>query len=184
MFPMVSVRDEVVAARVQLETAREELTARSLRAGNVEVGMMVEVPSAALNALSFVDVVDFFSIGTNDLTQYTLAAERGNPNVAGLANSFNPAVFSLIANVCVAARAYKRWVGVCGELAGEPAAIPLLVGLGVDELSMNTAAIARAKAIVRAIDVVQAAHEVQQLLSTPADAAVSREAGLKLIQGM
>jgi phosphoenolpyruvate-protein kinase (PTS system EI component) len=118
---------------------------------------MVEVPSAALVADEFARAVDFFSIGTNDLTQYTLAAERGNPNVAALADSFHPAVWKLIASVVNAAHAHNKWVGVCGEMGGDADAIPQLVRLGVDELSMAPPLIPRAKQIVRALNFADAA---------------------------
>jgi phosphoenolpyruvate-protein kinase (PTS system EI component) len=95
--------------------------------------------------------VDFFSIGTNDLTQYTLAAERGNPMLAGLADALHPAVLRLIAEVASAAHNEGKWVGVCGELAGDPQATAVLVGLGVDELSMNPGGIPKIKAILRGI---------------------------------
>ena len=102
---------------------------------------MVEVPSAALGAQAFAPEVDFFSIGTNDLTQYTLAAERGNERVAGLADALHPSVLRLVYAVSEAAQAHGKWVGVCGELASEPLAVPVLVGLGVTELSVNPPAV-------------------------------------------
>ena len=102
---------------------------------------MVEIPAAALLAREFAAEVDFFSIGTNDLTQYTLAAERGNARLAALADPLQPAVLRLIRAVVDAGRTRGKWVGICGELAADPLAIPLLVGLGVDELSMNAVAI-------------------------------------------
>jgi phosphoenolpyruvate-protein kinase (PTS system EI component) len=111
---------------------------------------MIEIPAAAILADRLAEVVDFFSIGTNDLTQYTMAAERGNPRVAYLADALHPAVLHLIADVIAAAHQHGRWVGVCGELAGDPVAIPILLGLGLDEFSMNTAAIPTAKQIIRA----------------------------------
>jgi phosphoenolpyruvate-protein kinase (PTS system EI component) len=142
---------------------------------------MVEIPAAALLAREFAAEVDFFSIGTNDLMQYTLAAERGNARLAALADPLQPAVLRLIRAVVDAGRARGKWVGICGELAADPLAIPLLVGLGVDELSMNAVAIPRAKQIIRDLDygAVQAlAGEVMQagdadavralLASTPA----------------
>jgi phosphoenolpyruvate-protein kinase (PTS system EI component) len=113
---------------------------------------MVEIPAAALRAAHFAAEVDFFSIGTNDLTQYTLAAERGNSRVAALADALQPAVLELIRQTVAAAHQRGRWVGVCGELAGDPRAIPILVGLGVDELSMNGPAIPRAKQVIRGLD--------------------------------
>jgi phosphoenolpyruvate-protein kinase (PTS system EI component) len=100
-------------------------------------------------------LVDFFSIGTNDLTQYALAADRTNPQTAPLADALEPAVLLLIRQVCEAAHRNGKWVGVCGELAGDPLAIPILLGLGVDELSMNAAAIPEAKVVIRRLDIAE-----------------------------
>ncbi len=113
---------------------------------------MVEVPAAALAAEAFAPEVDFFSIGTNDLVQYTMAAERGNDAVAGLADGLHPAVLRLIRSVAEAAEAHGKWVGVCGELASDPPAVPVLVGLGVSELSVNPPAIPATKESVRRLD--------------------------------
>ena len=129
---------------------------------------MVEVPAAALAADAFGAEVDFFSIGTNDLVQYTMAAERGNEAVAGLADGLHPAVLRLIRTVAEAAEAHGKWVGLCGELASDPAAVPLLVGLGVSELSVNPPAIPATKEAVRQVDAgaaVVLAGEAQRLAS-------------------
>jgi phosphoenolpyruvate-protein kinase (PTS system EI component) len=134
----------------------------------VEVGVMVEVPSAALTAGRLAEVVDFFSIGTNDLTQYALAAERGNPALAALNDPLHPAVLRLIAVTVEGAKEHGRWVGVCGEMAGDPLAAPLLIGLGVTELSMSPPAIPLVKAAVRRVDTATAsriAHEALTLAS-------------------
>ena len=113
---------------------------------------MLEVPSAALLAEHIAPLAGFFSVGTNDLTQYALAAERGNAGVAALADPLHPAVLRLIAHACEAAEAAGRTVAVCGEVAGDPAAVPLLLGLGVRELSMSAVRIAAAKQAVRSTD--------------------------------
>ncbi|HET7856892.1 MAG TPA: putative PEP-binding protein, partial [Gaiellaceae bacterium] len=134
--------------------------------GQTEVGIMVEVPSAALAAEVFAPEVDFFSIGTNDLTQYTLAAERGNEQVAGLADALHPSVLRLVQAVTEAAEAHGKWVGVCGELASEPLAVPALLGLGVTELSVNPPVIPAIKEAVRRVDSDAAtalAHETLRL---------------------
>jgi phosphoenolpyruvate-protein kinase (PTS system EI component) len=150
MYPMVSTPDEFRRAEEWMRRARDELRARGVVVPDkVETGMMVEVPAAALAANAFARQVDFISIGTNDLTQYTLAAERGNPHVAALVEGISPAVLALVEGITRAAHPHGKWVGVCGEMAGEPEAIPLLVGLGVDELSMAAPLIPRAKEIVR-----------------------------------
>ena len=110
---------------------------------------MVEVPATAILAEEFAQEVDFFSIGTNDLTQYVFAAERGNPQVAKLADARHPAILRLIQQVVEAAHTKGKWVGICGELAGDQQAIPILVGLGIDELSMSAPTIPGAKQIIR-----------------------------------
>jgi phosphocarrier protein FPr len=153
MFPMIATLSEWRRARALLQEACGEIERRGGAVPKrIEVGIMVEVPAAALQAARFAEEVDFFSVGTNDLAQYTLAAERGNPRVAKLADAFQPAVLQLIQRVVETAHACGKWVGVCGELAGDPLAVPLLVGLGVDQLSMNPPAVPRAKQIIRALD--------------------------------
>jgi multiphosphoryl transfer protein len=153
MFPMIATLGEWREAVALLAAARGEVLARGDRAAApIETGIMVEIPAAALLARQFAAEVDFFSIGTNDLAQFTLAAERGNTRLAALADPLQPAVLRLIRDVVDAGHARRRWVGVCGELAADPLAIPLLVGLGVDELSMNAVAIPRAKQIIRDLD--------------------------------
>jgi phosphotransferase system enzyme I (PtsI) len=113
---------------------------------------MVEIPSAALVADQLAKEVDFFSIGTNDLSQYTMAADRTNPKVAELSNAFFPAVLRLVREVIRAAHKEGKWVGMCGELAGEPLALPILLGLELDEFSMNPPVIPLAKQIIRNLD--------------------------------
>jgi phosphotransferase system enzyme I (PtsI) len=150
MFPMVAIGAEARAARALLEECRAELLAEGYSvAGEMEIGIMVEVPAAALMADRLASEVDFFSIGTNDLAQYTLAADRTSPTVSQLADGFQPAVLRLVRDVIDAAHAQGKWVGLCGELAGEPLAIPILLGLELDEFSMNPPAIPLAKQIVR-----------------------------------
>ncbi|MFN2488381.1 MAG: phosphoenolpyruvate--protein phosphotransferase [Actinomycetota bacterium] len=152
MFPMVTLLDEWRRAVELVDGALEELRAAGIDAARPEIGVMVEVPSVALVAEHFAAEVDFFSVGTNDLSQYTMAAERGNERVAALADALHPAVLRLIAMTCAAARRHGKWVGVCGELAGDIAATAILVGLGVRELSMGPPAIAEVKQAVRGID--------------------------------
>jgi phosphoenolpyruvate-protein phosphotransferase len=153
MFPMVATLEEYRQARSTLERVQEELEEAGTPAPKeLEVGVMIEVPAAALGAEAFAPEVDFFSLGTNDLTQYTMAAERGNASVAGLADGLHPAVLRLIQIVAEAAGRHDRWVGVCGELASDPTAVPVLVGLGVTELSANPPAIPAVKQAVRSVD--------------------------------
>jgi multiphosphoryl transfer protein len=153
MFPMVAALSELRAARAMLD---EERAALGLDPP-LEVGIMVEVPAVAVAAERFAREADFFSIGTNDLAQYTVAAERGNEHVAGLATGPVPAVLALVAAVVRGAQAHDRWVGVCGELAGDPLAAALLVGLGVTELSMAPPRIPDVKEALRALDADEAA---------------------------
>lgn len=166
MFPMVASLEEVEQAREFLTRAHHELEQEGVaHAWPIETGIMVEIPSAAIKADALAPAVDFFSIGTNDLTQYTLAAERGNPRLAYLGDALHPAVLRLIEQVVQAAHAVGKWVGVCGELAGEAEAVPILVGLGVDELSVNPAGIPKVKALIRAMAMNDAQALAQKALS-------------------
>ncbi len=150
MFPMVATLSELRSARALLEEARGEvIEAGHPVAERVQVGIMVEVPSVVVLADRFAKEVDFFSIGTNDLTQYTLAAERTNEKVAHLGDACHPAVLRQIQRVIEAAHKEGIWVGLCGELAGDADAIPILLGMGLDEFSMAPASIPRAKDIIR-----------------------------------
>jgi phosphotransferase system enzyme I (PtsI) len=148
MFPMVVDNEELRAARELLDECREELESEGQETGSVEVGIMVETPAAAIRAADIAPEVSFFSIGTNDLIQYTLAADRGNERLTRLQSADHPAVLDLIGKTCEAAREAGIWVGVCGEAAGEPTLIPKLIELGVTELSMSAPSIPRAKRIV------------------------------------
>lgn len=178
MFPMVADASEVRQARQWLEKAHAELQAeKTPHAWPVEMGIMVEIPSAALLSASLAEEVDFFSIGTNDLTQYTLAAERGNPQLAHLADGLHPAVLRLIQQVADGAHRAGKWAGICGELGGDPKAVPILVGLGIDELSLNPAGIPRVKTIVRGLSLPQAAALAEKALLLQTSAEVRALAG-------
>lgn len=174
MFPMVATVQELRDARAALDRARAEVVAagHAPARGDLEVGVMVEIPSAALTAGALAPSADFFSIGTNDLTQYVLAADRGNGRVADLADGLHPAVLRLIHETCAAAEAGGRWVGVCGELAGDAAATPLLLGLGVRELSMPSPAIGLVKRAVRATRLDEVRALAARALTCPDAAAV------------
>jgi phosphoenolpyruvate-protein phosphotransferase (PTS system enzyme I) len=148
MFPMVADVVELRAAKAMLEESLAELKAEGVEIGEAEVGVMIETPAAALCAAELAKESEFFSIGTNDLVQYTLAADRGNERLQRLQSADHPAVLELIRQTCEAAGEAGIPVGVCGEAAGEPEMIPKLVGLGVTELSMGAPSIPRAKKIV------------------------------------
>jgi multiphosphoryl transfer protein len=169
MFPMVATLSEYRAARALLEAARADLGAPPL-----EVGVMVEVPALALAAERFAREVDFFSIGTNDLSQYAMAAERGNEAVADLLAGPLPPVLRLIWAVTTAAAAHGRWVGVCGELAGDPAAAIVLAGLGVRELSMAAPLIPAVKEAVRGVTLADAQEIGRRALELDDAASVSQ----------
>ena len=154
MFPLVSNVMEIREAKMLVVDVLEELAEEGVEHGtDCEVGMMVEVPSAALMARSFAGEVDFFSIGTNDLIQYTLAVDRGNERVAGLYTGANPAVIQLIKNVVRAARRRDVDVSLCGEIAGEPIYTMLLLGLGLRTLSLVPAQIPLIKTVIRAVSI-------------------------------
>jgi len=153
MFPMVCDLSELKAARVLLDQVSEELRGQNVpQADKLEVGVMIEVPSAALTADILARHVDFFSVGSNDLIQYTLAIDRGNENVAPMYQPAHPAVLRLLQTVVEAAHRNNIWVGVCGEMAADVILMPALVGLGVDELSAGAASIPRIKRAIQALN--------------------------------
>jgi phosphoenolpyruvate-protein phosphotransferase/dihydroxyacetone kinase phosphotransfer subunit len=173
MFPMVATLEEFRSGRAAVERARSALVDAARPAPDrIDVGVMIEVPSAALAAGRLAEEADFFSIGTNDLAQYTLAAERGNERVAALADALHPAVLELIRLAAAAAAAKGRWTGVCGEIAGDPLATPLLIGLGVTELSMSAPAIPHVKQVVRRTDLASARALAERALATSSAAEV------------
>lgn len=148
MFPMVADVEELRAAKRLLEECRAELEDEDAEVGPIAVGVMVETPAAALCAAELAKEISFFSVGTNDLVQYTLAADRGNERLRHLQSADHPAVLKLIGMTCQAAKEAGIWVGVCGEAAADPALIPRLIELGVTELSMSAPSIPRAKKVV------------------------------------
>jgi len=150
MFPMVSTVDEVEQVKVLLDRAEEELEENSQAYHDkVQIGIMVENPSVVVMADKFAELVDFFSIGTNDLTQYTLAADRTNPKVAHLGDPLHPAIIRQVKHVIREGHQADIWVGMCGEMAGDLEAIPVLFGLGLDEFSMAPTQIPIAKELIR-----------------------------------
>jgi phosphotransferase system enzyme I (PtsI) len=159
MFPMISGLEELRRAKEVLEECKKEIG--STKMSRMEVGAMIEIPSAAISADALAREVDFFSIGTNDLIQYTIAVDRVNERIAHLYEPTHPAVLRLLKMIADAAHANKIWVGVCGEMARDVALIPLLIGLGMDELSVGSTSVPRVKMAVRSL----AVPECQQLVS-------------------
>lgn len=179
MFPMVSTIDEIRSARTML--AEEQ--ARIGGSGVFEVGIMVEVPSTAVMASQFAREVDFFSIGSNDLTQYTLAMDRDHPRLASSADAMNPAVLSLIAETVKGAHMHGKWVGVCGGIASDLQAVAILVGIGVDELSASVPSIPAVKAEIRARSLTECKALAKQALEQDDAAAVRALVPLEIGNG-
>ncbi|WP_028393029.1 phosphoenolpyruvate--protein phosphotransferase [Bacillus cihuensis] len=149
MFPMIATLGEFRQAKAILEEEKQQLLAKGVTvAEGIEVGIMVEIPSTAVMADTFAKEVDFFSIGTNDLIQYTMAADRMNERVSYLYQPYNPAILRLVKMVIDAAHKEGKWAGMCGEMAGDETAIPVLLGLGLDEFSMSATSILRARSII------------------------------------
>ena len=153
MFPMVALLTEFRTAKGILEEEKAKLVAEGVAvADDIEVGIMIEIPAAAMLADQFAKEVDFFSIGTNDLIQYTMAADRMNEQVSYLYQPYNPSILRLINNVIKAAHAEGKWAGMCGEMAGDQTAVPLLVGMGLDEFSMSATSVLRTRSLMKKLD--------------------------------
>jgi len=181
LIPMISAVEELRRVRVLVEETKEELTRRSVRFDpNIPIGVMIEIPSAALISDSLARECDFFSIGTNDLTQYTLAVDRGNEKVAHLYSPFHPAVLSLIDRTVRGAGRAGIPVSVCGEMASNPLAVPLLVGLGIAELSGVASAVPVVKEIVRSLEMGKVADDARNALQAGSVAEVEAIAAERL----
>ncbi len=165
MFPMISGLEELRGAKAVLDECNEELRRSGIPLGEeIEVGAMIEIPSAALCANVLASEVDFFSIGTNDLIQYTLAVDRVNEKIAHLYEPTHPAILRLLRIIAEAAHAHHIWVGVCGEMAGDVALVPLLLGLGVDELSASATLVPRIKRAVQSLAIPECRDLVEETL--------------------
>jgi phosphoenolpyruvate-protein kinase (PTS system EI component) len=160
MFPMIATMAELLDAKAILA---EE--ASSLGISPMPCGIMVEIPAVAVMAEVFAEEADFFSIGTNDLTQYTLAMDRGHPKLAPKVDALNPGLLRLIALTVDGARKHKRFTGVCGGIAGDPQAVPILVGFGVDELSVSLPSIPTIKAQIRRLSHAECRDLAQRALN-------------------
>lgn len=166
MFPMIATLDEFRQAKAILLEEKDNLSKEGIKVSdNIEVGIMVEIPSTAVIARQFAKEVDFFSIGTNDLIQYTLAADRMNERVSYLYQPYHPAILNLVNNVIEAAHAEGKWAGMCGEMAGDSIAIPILLGLGLDEFSMSATSILPARTQIKDLSKEELASYKDQLLS-------------------
>lgn len=169
MYPMISNADEVVQANVLLDSAKEELRKEGVPFDEkIEVGVMIEIPSAALTADIIAQHVQFFSLGTNDLIQYTLAVDRVNEKVAYLYQPTHPAVLKLIKQTIDAGHRNGIWVGLCGEMAGDPILTPLLLGMGVDELSVAPLSVPLVKDAVRSVEITRCRALVEEALQCDA----------------
>lgn len=166
MFPMIATLDEFRQAKAILLEEKDNLITEGVEVSDsIEIGIMVEIPSTAVIARQFAKEVDFFSIGTNDLIQYTLAADRMNERVSYLYQPYHPAILNLVNNVIEAAHAEGKWAGMCGEMAGDSIAIPILLGLGLDEFSMSATSILPARTQIKSLSKEELATYKEQLLS-------------------
>jgi phosphoenolpyruvate-protein phosphotransferase (PTS system enzyme I) len=166
MFPMIATLDEFRQAKAVLEEEKEKLNNEGIAVSkDIEIGIMVEIPSTAVMADLFAKEVDFFSIGTNDLIQYTMAADRMNEQVSYLYQPYNPAILRLIKRVIEAAHREEKWVGMCGEMAGDEVAIPILLGLGLDEFSMSASSILSARSQILKLSKSNLNNWIDQILN-------------------
>ena len=166
MFPMIATLDEFRKAKSILIEEKEKLQKNDVKVSDhIEVGIMVEIPSTAVLADVFAKEVDFFSIGTNDLIQYTFAADRMNEQVSYLYQPYNPAILRLVKNVIDAAHKKGKWVGMCGEMAGDEVAIPILIGLGLDEFSMSATSILPARSQILKLNKEELKEAAKQVLA-------------------
>ena len=165
MFPMVATLKEFRAAKAIFEDEKQKLVNEGVEVSNdIQVGIMIEIPAAAVLADKFAKEVDFFSVGTNDLIQYTMAADRMNERVSYLYQPYNPSILRLIKNVIDAAHAEGKWAGMCGEMAGDQTAVPLLLGMGLDEFSMSAISILKTRSLMKRLDTTKMAELADRAL--------------------
>ncbi len=175
MFPMIISVEEIRELKTVIEVLKQELRNEGKAFDeNIQVGVMVETPSAAVNAKFLAKEVDFFSIGTNDLTQYTLAVDRGNELISHLYNPMSPSVLNLIKQVIDASHAEGKWTGMCGELAGDERATLLLLGMGLDEFSMSAISVPRIKKLIRNVNFADARILAEKALQVPTAAEIEK----------
>lgn len=177
MFPMIATVDEFKQARAIFDEEKQKMVeAGNSVADNIEVGMMMEIPAAVLIADKLAKYADFFSIGTNDLIQYSFAADRGNEHVSYLYQPYNPSLLRLIKQVIDCAHAEGKWAGMCGEMAGDQIAVPILLGMGLDEFSMSATSILQTRSLIKRLDT----WKLQPLVDAALDAE-SNEAVIELV---
>lgn len=166
MFPMVATLKEFRGAKAIFEEEKQKLVNEGIEVSDsIQVGIMIEIPAAAVIADKFAKEVDFFSVGTNDLIQYTMAADRMNERVSYLYQPYNPSILRLIKNVIDAAHAEGKWAGMCGEMAGDQMAVPLLVGMGLDEFSMSATSILKTRSLMKHLDTSKMAELADRALN-------------------
>ena len=179
MFPMVALLTEFRTAKGILEEEKAKLLAEGVAvADDIQVGIMIEIPAAAMLADQFAKEVDFFSIGTNDLIQYTMAADRMNEQVSYLYQPYNPSILRLINNVIKAAHAEGKWAGMCGEMAGDQTAVPLLMGMGLDEFSMSATSVLQTRSLMKRLD----SKKMEELSSKALSECATMEEVIALIE--
>jgi phosphotransferase system enzyme I (PtsI) len=153
MFPMVATLDEFrQAKKIYLEEKKKLEDAGTKVSDDIQTGIMIEIPAAAVLADQFAKEVDFFSIGTNDLIQYSMAADRGNEHVSYLYQPYNPSILRLVKHTIESAHKEGKWAGMCGEAAGDPIMVPLLLGMGLDEYSMSATSILKVRSLMKRLD--------------------------------
>ena len=176
---MIATLPEFRSAKAIYEEEKAKLEAEGVEiADDIQVGIMVEIPAAAVLADQFAKEVDFFSLGTNDLIQYSMAADRMNEQVSYLYQPYNPAILRLIKNVIDAAHAEGKWAGMCGEVAGDQLAVPLLVGMGLDEFSMSATSILKTRSLMKRLD----SSKMEELVDKALNEATTNEEVIALVE--
>ncbi|WP_203624034.1 phosphoenolpyruvate--protein phosphotransferase [Lacticaseibacillus sp. 866-1] len=179
MFPMIGTVNEFKAAKKVFLEEKDKLVKEGVKvADNIQTGMMMEVPAAAVLADQFAKVADFFSIGTNDLIQYTMAADRGNDRVSYLYQPYNPSILRLVKHIIDSAHKEGKWAGMCGEAAGDPIMVPLLVGMGLDEFSMSATSVLRVRSQMKGLS----ASYLKTLAERATTESVTNEDNIKLVK--
>ncbi len=178
MFPMIATLQEFRQAKAILLEEEEKLVAAGVKVGKFEVGIMIEIPAAAVLADQFAKEVDFFSIGTNDLIQYSMAADRGNEHVSYLYQPYNPSILRLVKHVIESAHKEGKWAGMCGEAAGDPIMVPLLVGLGLDEFSMSATSVLKVRSLMKRLDT----KEMAKLSKKAVTESLTNDDNIKLVK--